>query len=541
MLSCLFPGILGAGALFIREYESGRAQRERDTVLMARALTQAIDSRWIEVRTLAQALATSNVLRSGDLEAFHRRASELVAASGVGANVVLTDERGHQLVNTLRPYGEPLPAHGNPELLARVFATGRPVISDIYVGGVLRQPVMSVDVPVMEGGRVLYDLSVGVLPDHFDAILRAQALPPEWVAAIFDSTGTIVARTRAPERFVGAKGTPEFIERIRQTGEGSVETVTREGIRTVSAYSRSRVTNWSVGIGIPRAGLERDLRATLVALAVGIAFLFSIGMGLAIVIGNRIASSARTLASSAEALGAGRPPPAARYETREIAEVGRAIARAGELLEQRTKLLEEANRLLTERGRDLARVHETSRRELEQQVEARTRELSDANRELERLARRDALTGLQNRMSANERLKGEFLRLRRTGEPYAILMIDIDHFKRINDTFGHEIGDGVLRQVADILLDGLRASDFLARFGGEEFLALLPATDEEGAASTAEKLREAAAAHSFGAAGRLTISIGVAMAIAVDGDEDDAVRRADAALYEAKRAGRDRV
>jgi diguanylate cyclase (GGDEF)-like protein len=541
VLSCLLPGIIGASALFVREYQSGRAQHEADTVLMARALAQAVDSRWVVVQTLAQALATSNVLRSGDLAAFHRRARELVAASGVGTSVVLTDERGRQLLNTLRPYGEPLPPHGNPELVAHVFATGRPVISDVYTGGVSRRPVLSVDVPVMEGERVAFDLSVGVPPDHFDAILRAQSLPSGWVGAIFDSSGTIVARTHEPERFVGGKGTLEFIERIRETGEGSLETVTREGIATVAAYSRSPSTKWSVGIGIPRDELERELRITIAAMGFGIAVLFVIGLGLAAAIGDRIARSVRALAAPAQALGTGQSVPAAHYQTREIAEVGRALEQAGQLLEQRTRSLEEANRLLRERGAELQRAHETNRRELERQVAERTLELSTANRELERLARRDALTGLQNRRSANERLRTEFVRLRRTGESYALLMIDIDHFKRVNDTFGHEIGDEVLREVAELVAHGLRASDFIARFGGEEFLAVLPATDEEGAASSAEKLREATAAHSFGRVERLTISVGVAVPLPTDVNEEEAVGRADAALYQAKRSGRDQV
>ncbi|KAB2963070.1 diguanylate cyclase [Zoogloea sp.] len=168
-------------------------------------------------------------------------------------------------------------------------------------------------------------------------------------------------------------------------------------------------------------------------------------------------------------------------------------------------------------------------------------ELVEANRQLERLARRDALTAVHNRLAANEKLRGEFLRMKRTGKAYCVLLMDIDHFKRVNDCFGHETGDVVLKQVAGLLQESARASDFVARFGGEEFLVVLPDTPLEGGRVVAEKIRAGIAGAAFPMVGRVSLSIGLATSARDDMNEDDAVRRADAALYQAKEAGRNQV
>lgn len=182
-----------------------------------------------------------------------------------------------------------------------------------------------------------------------------------------------------------------------------------------------------------------------------------------------------------------------------------------------------------------------AREKLEDEVKRRTEDLATANRALMEISRHDALTGLHNRLAANERLRSEFERMKRTEQDYSVLMIDIDLFKNVNDSCGHAIGDGVLRMVADALAKDLREYDFIARWGGEEFLILLPATDCEQACVVAEKLRSAVAERSHPIAGAVTVSVGVATASPEDIDEDYAVMKADEALYEAKKSGRDRV
>ncbi|HWD64585.1 MAG TPA: diguanylate cyclase [Solirubrobacteraceae bacterium] len=152
----------------------------------------------------------------------------------------------------------------------------------------------------------------------------------------------------------------------------------------------------------------------------------------------------------------------------------------------------------------------------------------------------DALTGLPNRRAADETLKRMVAQAGRTLSPLSAILLDLDHFKQINDIHGHEQGDEVLAAVGQVLSSTIRESDFAARFGGEEFLLLLPETTREQAAVAAEKVRHALASAHL-SVGSITASLGVA-AFPEDGlDSEQLLRRADGALYAAKEHGRDRV
>jgi diguanylate cyclase (GGDEF)-like protein len=171
-------------------------------------------------------------------------------------------------------------------------------------------------------------------------------------------------------------------------------------------------------------------------------------------------------------------------------------------------------------------------------------ELDASRAELERLVATDPLTGLRNRRAFFREAEAELRRARRYKLPVALLMIDIDRFKLVNDRFGHLAGDELLRQVAAVLTRELRATDVHARFGGEEFVALLVQTPTADVAPTAERLRRAIAGLSVESLGNLfgtTASIGTAAVGDGEVELDELMRYADAALYKAKTAGRDRV
>ncbi len=159
---------------------------------------------------------------------------------------------------------------------------------------------------------------------------------------------------------------------------------------------------------------------------------------------------------------------------------------------------------------------------------------------LERLATTDVLTGLPNRRRLEEACQMHLARTRRQKEKLSVVMIDVDKFKAVNDTHGHQVGDQILQHVAQILGEAVRESDFVGRWGGEEFMVLCPNTKLADAGVVAEKLRAAVAAHEFPVVGQKTASFGVAE---LGGNEllEDAVRRADNALYQAKENGRNRV
>ncbi len=154
----------------------------------------------------------------------------------------------------------------------------------------------------------------------------------------------------------------------------------------------------------------------------------------------------------------------------------------------------------------------------------------------------DALTGLPNSRACRDSLKRMVAAAGRTLAPVTAILLDLDHFKQINDRFGHGAGDDALAAVGDVMRSTLRDSDFAGRYGGEEFLMLLPDTDHEGGLQAAEKVREAVQALQVTQVdGPITASLGVASYPGDAMDSDTLVRMADRALYAAKAAGRNRV
>lgn len=179
--------------------------------------------------------------------------------------------------------------------------------------------------------------------------------------------------------------------------------------------------------------------------------------------------------------------------------------------------------------------------EMDSQVRLRTRQLEDANRELDRQAHTDALTGLLNRRGLDDQFEFALALASRNVRPLSLICIDIDNFKRINDEHGHAAGDAVLQRLASLLAEHLRASDVVARVGGEEFVVLLPDTDTAGAKAVAEALLVVAAALEHPEVGNVTLSAGVASLHGAHEKRIELLARGDAALYKAKQTGRNRV
>lgn len=178
---------------------------------------------------------------------------------------------------------------------------------------------------------------------------------------------------------------------------------------------------------------------------------------------------------------------------------------------------------------------------MEEKVRQRTLELEAANRALDLQARTDPLTGLLNRRGFEAQMAFALALAQRSGRPLSLIAVDVDHFKRVNDTHGHEAGDEVLRRLARTMQARMRTSDVVARLGGEEFVALLPDTDLAGARAIAQALVDAMDAQRDPVVGHLTVSAGVAGLQRPEDSGADILRRADMALYEAKGQGRNRV
>ncbi|MDZ5460887.1 hybrid sensor histidine kinase/response regulator [Azohydromonas lata] len=360
LLSCLLPGLLGASVLLAQQYRQGRQQLVDNTLLTARALVQAVDNHVLRVQSIAQALARSESLDQGNLPAFHRHAREILKESGLASNAVLLDATGRQVLNTALEPGQALPAQRSPALAAPVFANGRPFLSDVFQGPALKQPVVSVMVPVRVNGQVAYALGVAMLPQYFNTLLGAQRLPADWIVGMLDTQGTFFGRTHVPDRVVGSKASPDLLRLIAQSSEGASETLTVEGVQALTVHARSAMTGWHVAVGIPRSALTTDLYRALGLMAAGVAALLAAGLLLARHLGTWISRSFDALTEPALALGLGHAREVPAVHLREAATLAAALARAGELLRQREAALQQ---------------HQAG---LEQRVAQRTEELEEA-------------------------------------------------------------------------------------------------------------------------------------------------------------------
>ena len=164
--------------------------------------------------------------------------------------------------------------------------------------------------------------------------------------------------------------------------------------------------------------------------------------------------------------------------------------------------------------------------------------------EIKMMAFTDGLTGLINHRHFQEKLTEEFRRSGRFNDPLSLILVDIDYFKRVNDNYGHPVGDIVLKGVAGIILNAVREIDVAARYGGEEFATLIVKSDSKGARGIAERIRENVKGHEFKVDGhllRVTVSLGIASYPADASSRDELIERADQALYSAKRGGRDKT
>jgi len=186
-----------------------------------------------------------------------------------------------------------------------------------------------------------------------------------------------------------------------------------------------------------------------------------------------------------------------------------------------------------------------ARLELHMRLRRLQAELRDKNAALAEISITDLVTGLRNRRYVSDFLSVELLRAARYKTPLAVLLLDLDYFKKVNDTYGHKAGDTVLHEVGERLLASLRGTDMAGRFGGEEFLVVLPQTDLAGACALGERIRQTIAETPFeigsGAPIPVTVSIGAGALSEATQTAEQLVEKADAALYAAKDAGRNRV
>jgi signal transduction histidine kinase len=327
------------------QYRQAIAATGRQTLDLARSMSLLVEQELRTRMVTLEVLAASPALQQNDIAAFRAQAETVIAEQFRGSNLILLRSDGQQLMNTLLPPGAALPVRPDMEVTREVLATGRPMVSNFYIGAIGPRPVVAIDVPVRRpDGSVAYVLSTNPRLEDFDAIIRRQQLPASWIISIFDRRGINVARRPSPERFVGSRAGADLYGRMMAQGEDVFQNVSREGIGLVSAFSHSAQFGWAVAVGVPRAELIGPaVDAALRTLAAG-SLLVALAIALALLVARQITSpiaALRRLAAAGDGEAVLAAPPTGLREADEVLGALR---------------IAEANRRASEHARELARA-----------------------------------------------------------------------------------------------------------------------------------------------------------------------------------------
>ena len=390
--------------------------------------------------------------------------------------------------------------------------TGRFAVGEYQIGRVSGQAGINFGFPVKDArGRVKAVAFAGLDLDNLGRMAEATPLPPEGILSVIDVKGTILARKPALKEQVGQKlWNPQVIEAVLAGREGVLEARGEDGVDWLLAHEVV-TTNpdgafpLRVLVTVPLNRVFAEANRALVRDLLGIS-LATLFLLVGVWSGTEwfALRKFRALLRAANRMRSGdlNARTGVRYGEEELSQLAHAFDDMASALQQREQGLQEQ-------------------------------------------AISDTLTGLYNRRYLNEFLPRELARSGRNAMPVALMLIDLDHFKRVNDSFGHEAGDIVLTAVGALLRDKVRGSDIACRYGGEEFALILPETGEEPAVRRAEDIRLAISAlqlsHAGKPLGKVTASFGIAMFPDHAQDTEALLRTADVALYAAKGAGRNRV
>jgi diguanylate cyclase (GGDEF)-like protein len=390
--------------------------------------------------------------------------------------------------------------------------TGQFAVGEYQVGRVTGQAGINFGFPVRdEQNKVRAVAFAGLDLKDLARMADATPLPPEGILSVIDVKGTVLARKPALSERVGQRlWNPQVIESILAGSEGLLEATGEDGVEWLLAHqvvyrNPDGAFPLRVLVTVPLSGVFAEANRALVRDLLGIT-LATLFLLVAVWFGAEwfMLRKFRALLRAAERMRSG------------DLDARTGIVRGEEELSQLAHAFD-----------DMARALQKREQKLQEQAIS------------------DPLTGLYNRRYLSEFLPRELSRSGRSSTPVAVMLIDLDHFKRVNDSFGHEAGDIVLTAVGKLLKGKVRGSDIACRYGGEEFALILPETDTDSAARRAEDIRLAIAAlrlsHAGKPLGRITASFGIALFPDHAPDTDGLLRAADVALYAAKGAGRNRV
>jgi PAS domain S-box-containing protein len=327
------PLLLLVGALLWRSVALERAQLERRILQVQDSLVAALERDFDRQFTTLQTLATLPSLAAEDWPAFHAQASSGLQGKGY---LVLVDTAGRQLVNTYVPYGQAPATTGDPETLQRIARSGQPVVSDLFISLVMKQPVYNVSIPVMREGQLRFVMSIGLLPSDLRAILESLSLEPYWTSTIWDGKGMILARSRDQGRLVGT-AVPTELQSLAPGEIARAKNV--DGEDAFTAVGRSAWSDWRVAIAFPASLIDRQVRTSLAIWGATILMVGGLVVSLAWLFGRDLTGPLQAATAAARALGRGERFRIRPSRITEINAVNVALLRAQREVEESSAAL----------------------------------------------------------------------------------------------------------------------------------------------------------------------------------------------------------
>jgi two-component sensor histidine kinase len=253
------PLIVFATAIVFHNYEQDRKAASLQVLQTVRSIRYVLDAEMQRMTGGLEVLALTTSLREGDFRNFRRIALGFLEQYGKDGVVLVADREGRQLFSSVTPDTAGLPLRNNREMVEKVFATRRPQYSNLFIGVVKNRLIVTVEVPVIRDGEILYDISFSPPIEIFQTIIEKQRPSPDWTISIFDGNGISFARVPNPQETIGKRASPSLYAEMFRKPEATLQTISLEGVPLITTYERSSLTGWTVAAGIAESSLVGPL------------------------------------------------------------------------------------------------------------------------------------------------------------------------------------------------------------------------------------------------------------------------------------------
>jgi two-component sensor histidine kinase len=283
------PLIIFATALVFNDHAQDRKDATQRVLETVRSIRLVLDAEMQRMTGGLQVLALTNSLRNGQFDDFRRIALGFLDQYGKNGIILVADREGHQLFSSVTTDTADLPLRNNREIVEKVFATKLPQYSDLFIGVVKQRPIVTVEVPVMRDGEVIYDISFSPPTEIFQALIEKQRPSQDWTISMFDRQGINFARVPNPEDTMGKQASSLLYAELFRKTEATLPTISLEGVPLITSFTRSSLTGWTIAAGIAESSLSAPLWRNLAITSIIGGALLLVGLAFAVRMATTIA------------------------------------------------------------------------------------------------------------------------------------------------------------------------------------------------------------------------------------------------------------